>query len=42
MGLILIGTETCDTDTKIENILTLQKLSPININKLKEAEKIRE
>ncbi|KAL2727514.1 X-ray repair cross-complementing protein 6-like [Vespula maculifrons] len=41
MGLILIGTETCDTDTKIENILTLQKLSPININKLKEAEKIR-
>ncbi|XP_047350983.1 X-ray repair cross-complementing protein 6-like isoform X2 [Vespa velutina] len=41
MGLIFMGTETCDIKTKIENI-ALKKFSLININKLKEAEKIRD
>ncbi|KAK2584497.1 hypothetical protein KPH14_006870 [Odynerus spinipes] len=42
MGLVLFATEKWDMDPEIKNILTLQKLSLININKLKEAEKIRD
>lgn len=40
MGLVLFATEKWDTDPEIKNILTLQKFSLINIDKLKEAEKI--
>ncbi|XP_014607026.1 PREDICTED: X-ray repair cross-complementing protein 6-like [Polistes canadensis] len=42
MGLVLFGTEQWDMNPEIRNILTLQKLSVIDINKLKEAEKIRD
>ncbi|XP_015185508.1 PREDICTED: X-ray repair cross-complementing protein 6-like [Polistes dominula] len=42
MGLVLFGTEQWDMNPEIKNILTLQKLSVIDINKLKEVEKIRD
>lgn len=42
MGLVLFGTEEWDKDPELKNILTIHKLSLVNINQLKEAEKIRD
>ncbi|KAI4501204.1 hypothetical protein M0802_003577 [Mischocyttarus mexicanus] len=41
MGLVLFGTNQWDMDPETKNILTLQKLSLIKMNKLEEAEKIK-
>lgn len=40
MGLILFGTEKCDSDSETKNILTLKKLNLISKDDLKDIMKI--